>query len=352
MSKSIYTRKRLGLDNNVLLTMLVFIILSTGLFGYNVLKRKEVKECVVIKILVNGKDDSEKNIFHNAGDMLIFRAPVDPADKVSWNFDDQTKAEEGSAVGHAFMKNGIYTVRVLVNGRCVSERRVNIKRPPDIVDSVGLPTEPIINSDPTIVKKPISFTTPVEGASYEWHIENNSNYKKQTGKQVDFTFSSEDSYTVVLVVDGNRQKRYTKTITVIKPSEIEKPKQLIEDEDIVMAPPPKPKQIDTPKVANEPAVVKKLTKRMLTEEQFKQYLQAVVCDGKKAEEFESYLCNGMKTNVVFGKSRNEFNVFCTGIAGKNIKIKVVEIIKGTDNCVESIKVEYEEPRKIIRRVCD
>lgn len=351
MSESIYTKKRMSLDNNVLLTMLLFILTSTALFGYSVLKKEKIQEYPRIKILVNGSD-SAQNVFYAVGDLLIFRVPVGPTDKVEWSFGDDTKPEEGSAIAHSFTKPGIRTIRVVVNGKYNFERKIIVKARPEIIDSAGVETESIINSEPSIAKKPITFTTPLEASSYEWYIENNNNYQRQKGKEVEFTFNSQDDYIVVLMLDGNRQKKYTKTITVIKPSEIEKPKPLIEDEQIVVAPPPKPKPADTPKAAIEAPTVKRPAKRLLTEEQFKQYLQAVVCNGKKAEEFESYLCNGMKTLVVFGNKNNEFNVFCAGIAEKNIKIQSVKINKGTDNCVESLTVDYEEPKRWRRRVCE
>jgi hypothetical protein len=356
MSKSIYTRKRMSLDNNVLLTLLVFILTSTALFGYSVFKRKEIKEHPPVKILVNGKFDSAQNVFYTVGDLLVFRAPVDPTDKVEWSFGDDTKSEEGSAIAHTFTKPGIRTIRIVVNGKWNFERKIIIKAPPEIVDSVGVETESIINSEPAIAKKPIIFTTPFEATSYEWYIENNNNYKRQTGKQVEFTFNSQDDYTVVLMLDGKRQKKFTKIITVIKPSEIQKPKPLIEDEDIVVAPPPKPKQVDTAKVVVvAPPPIKKQAKRLLTEEQFKLYLQDVVCKGKKAEEFESYLCDGMQTRVVFGKKSEKFDVFCNAIKGKNIRIKSVKLGQGPDNCTTSLTVDYDEPKKFLgvgKTICD
>jgi hypothetical protein len=341
----------MSLDNNVLLTMLVFILTSTALFGYSILKREDTKEAPSVKVLVNGQD-STANVIYTVGDLLVFRVTVGLTDKVEWDFNDDTKKEEGSAITHSFAKPGIRTIRVVVNGKYSFERKIIVKARPEIIDSAGVETEAIINTEPAIAKTPIKFTTTQEASSYEWYVEANANYPRKKGKDVEYTFSTQDDYVVVLLLDGDRRRKFSKTITVIRPSEVEKPKPLIEDEDIVVAPPPKPKPIDTPKVTIDPVVVKKPAKIRVTEEQLKQLLQAVVCDGKKAEEFDRYLCNGMKTNVVFGKSRNDFNVFCGGLAGKNIKIVSVKINQGADNCVESLTVEYDEPRRLVRRVCD
>jgi hypothetical protein len=344
----------MSLDNNVLLTMLVFILTSTALFGYSVLKSEKTKEFPPVNILVNGQD-STKNVIYTVGDLLVFRVPVGLTDKVQWDFSEGTKPEEGSAITHSFTKPGIRTIRVVINGKYNFERKIIVKARPEIIDSAGVETEGIIHSEPSIAKKPITFTTPLEASSYEWYIENNANYPRKKGKEVEFTFTSQDDYTVVLLLDGNRRRKFSKVITVIKPSEIEKPKPLIEDQPIDVATTPKPKPIDTPKVAVEVPVVKKPVKRLLTDEQFRLYLQDVVCKGFKPEQFTSYLCDGMQTRVLFGEKSENFDVFCNAIQGKNIKIKSVKTKQGADNCTISLTVDYYEPRKVLgigKTICD
>lgn len=357
MSKSsLYTRKRMDLDVNVLLTMLLFVVLSAGLLGYSVLKKKEIKECAIVEILVNGNKATAKDVFFNTGALLVFKAVGASKDKVKWDFGDRSKPEEGYTVFHRFSRQTTYTVRVIVNGRCSYEQKIIIKYPPELVDTVGIETQYIISDDQALVKEPVKFTTPVNAKTYEWYIENNSNYGRQNGRQVEFIFKSQDNYTVVLILDGDRKKKYSKTITVIKPSEVLIPEPLIEEEDIVVAPPPKPKPTDTAKIVIvAPPPVKKQAKRLLTEEQFKLYLQDVVCKGKKTEEFESYLCDGMQTRVVSKDKSETFEEFCNRIRGKNIKITSVTVNRGSDNCATSLVVGYDRFKKFIgigKTICD
>ena len=351
-TSSIFTRRMMGLDRNVWLVMIIAIILSTGLLGYKLVGSNKPKPCEAMSIFVNGQTNTD-TLFYYSGNPVMFKLPVSQEDKVIWNFGDETRNEAGSPRLHTFHAESIYRVRATVNGICTYEKRISIKNIAYVLrDSTGNVTENIIGAEEANAGDSTTFSTTLVASSYEWYIENNSNYAKQTGKQAGFRFGTQGKYIVVLVLDHNRDKKFSKNITVSKlpttENTFEKPHVLIKpaekrkvDSNVVHP------AIDTAKIAPPAPKLK-----YVTDELFKTYLQALVCGEMNAADFNAYLCQGLNTPVVVNNSeRKTFGSVCKDLQGKKIKIASVVAGRDNDNCVINLAVEYDRKRFLGRNPC-
>jgi hypothetical protein len=350
-SASIFTKKRMGLDNKVWFSMMTIVILSIGLFGYNLKSGGEKKPCRLITIYVNGRAESD-NVFFTAGQPITFRSPISPGDEVSWDFGDNSKNGEGFSAVHSFKDDGSYKIIATVNGRCSYEKNIRIRKPePAIRDSLGNITESIIGLDQGFVGDNFVFSTPLHANNYEWYIENNNSYPKKTGDTVSYKFRSEGKYILVLMLDQDRSKKYSKDITIAPIVKSDGgliiPKILIPKEKprdtIVHAPP-----IDTGKLGKVPP--KKFVS--LTNEQFVLYMQYVVCGTMAAKDFNSYLCQGENTPVISnGKGGKTFGALCAELLGKKIEIESVIVTRENEDCAVLLTVKWDKKGRLAKNPC-
>src|SRR3954471_22694470 len=109
----LYTRRSLGIDYKVWLTMILFILLFAFLAGYNFMKKKD-KPCTPTEIFINGISNTQGLSF-NAGDILKFRSHTSSDDAVVWDFGDNTQKQNDYSPTHVYSKAGIYFVKLSVN---------------------------------------------------------------------------------------------------------------------------------------------------------------------------------------------------------------------------------------------
>ena len=276
MNPGSLTNKRMGLDNNVWLVMLIFMILATGLFGYNVANKKEANPCVPLTVFVNERDNIDSMSFE-PGQSLSFRIPVPPGNKVVWDFGNNIR-KEGSFAFHAFNREDRFTVQITVNKECVYTKRVNIRLDRSLRDSMGNIAESISGVDEAITGVPLTFTTELPAKSYEWFIDNNSNFPAQHNQEAKFEFKTPGSYIVVLRLDHDNKKKYTREVRITK--YVPKTKKLIDEEleELKKRLSAQPrKTTDTP--ITKP-VEKKQPVKIISEEIFKSYLQSYLCGDK------------------------------------------------------------------------
>ena len=353
-NSSIFTRKRMGLDNSVWLVMLAFIVLSSGLFGYTRLTREKKKPCIPIDIYVKGTKNIEKISF-NLGEELRFRvSPITIKDKVVWDFGDDSRKADGSTLGHTFTKEARFTVRAIVNDECQYETRITIRKPmTGPVDTLGNLTEDIIGFDQAFVNETVKFSTPHDAKIFEWYIENNKNYPIRKGKEASYNFRTQSKFVIVLVLDNDRKKKYTKTIIVSKRIDASKPEQIIKPEDFTLPPITRPEDKTEPEKDKPDISLGKLpTKVKIADETFKTYLQALVCNKMNAADFDRYLCSGQATTVIInGKERKTFAELCADIKGKKIKIEGVRAGRDKENCAISVAVSYDKKRFLGKDPC-
>ncbi len=344
-SNSIFTRKNMGLDNNIWISLLSCVILSFGLLGYRLIKKDRVDPCAVsINIYADGRLETEK-IFFEAGRLIPFKVSPSTAEDIVWNFGDNSDKEEGNAVIHHFDREGMFTVTATVNNKCDFTKRINIKnKEVEIVDSGGKIVENIVGNDRPLVGEKIKYTTTLPASSYEWFLQN-INAAPKTGQEASFQFTKQQSYTLVLRLDHDNKKRFTKTINVTDPFN----RQTSTDGPIKKLVFPDLPQVrdsavnlkpDSPKVHIEP-VKKKFT--ALNDVILKEYLQSVVCKGMKADQFDDFLCDGINTTVIVNnKDRITFAQLCNDIQGKKIKIESATGGNPENNCIKVIKVSYDK----------
>ena len=244
---SILTKRWMGLDNNVWLSMTVILLISLLLLGYNYKLKPPVTACQPINIFVNGLSNTEK-VFFDTGDPIRFRSYFSTDDEVEWDFGDGSKKVKGIAPIHVYQKEGLYTILVTLNGKCGYDKKLLVRAPEEVkTDNMGNVVQDITGSDRGFIGDRMTFSTTIPASSYEWFIENNSNFSLRTGDSVQYTFKSPGKYTLVLVLDGDRRKLVRKELNISRTVEQEKglitPKPLLVDKVIKI-----PKQ-DTANIA-------------------------------------------------------------------------------------------------------
>ncbi len=349
---SIFTRKRMGLDNKVWFSMLMVILLSLGLVGYKFKGSGEKIDCKAIAIYVNGRANTD-SVFFRTGELLTFRSPINPGDKVSWDFGDGSKTIEGFSSVHSFKLAGIYNVTAVINGECFFDKKVKIKKAePVIRDSLGNITENIIGEEQGLVGDNLVFSTPLPASTYEWYIENNNNYPKKSGDSISYKFRSAGNYILVLVLNQDRSKKFTKTIIV---SDLRAPERDLITPRVLIPKETEPKDtlvrvapIDTSKLKKE--APKKF--KYLTDQQFVINMQALVCGTMEAAAFDAYLCLGQNTPVIAnGKGGKTFASLAAEIHGKKIEIESVTAARENENCVVTLTVKYDKKGRLAKNPC-
>ena len=154
--------------------------------------------------VVNAGDDQSSN----EGEPLQFASQItDPGNDTfvtEWNFGDGT-SEEGSALSHTYLDDGVYSVIVTVTdddgGTGVDSLHVTVFNLPPTAEAGGPYTAPI--------HIPITFTGSatdpgvLDQLTYEWDLDNNTSYETQ-GQEVIGTFHYNGNYVVWLKVsDGD-----------------------------------------------------------------------------------------------------------------------------------------------------
>lgn len=352
-TSSIYTRQRMGIDNNVWISMLTCVVLSAGLLGYNVTNHNKVKPCNPVEILVNGRKNTD-SAFFKTGDVLSFRSAVSTGDRIIWDFGDETRKEEGFAAAHVFTRGGGYTVRAMVNNQCWFDKRITVENASLVMtDTADNIFESITGKEEANTGEKLVFSTMLPASDYNWSVENNGNYKVQNGKQASFTFATQGNYTIVLMLDHNQQKHFVKTVTITKPAVTGggavAPSILIRNLPRIADTADKGKPVEPQKAAAE--VVKKKFK-YLTDDALKDYLQDMVCNGMKPADFNDILCQGANTPVIINnKSRKTFADLCGEIVGKKTKIESVTANRDADNCVNTLTVTYDKKGFLGKNPC-
>lgn len=353
-SSSIFTRQRMGLDNNVWIILLSCIVLSIGLLGYNVINKGKEKPCLTtIDIFINGRLNTD-SIYFKAGEPIAFRSSLSSVDHIVWNFGDETKKEGFSAL-HTYGHEGRFTITATINDKCWYSKKINIEtKSTAITDTAGNILENIIGQERPTLGEKVIYSTTLLASSYEWFLQN-INASPKTGKEVSFKFTRQQSYTLVLRLDHDNKRRFTKIINVSNPGgsdvgAIGPVKPLILPEIRVK----KDSQAtdsrkDTTKIPPAEPVKKY---KYVSDEILKTYIQSVVCKEMTPEQFNDYLCKGVATPVIINdKERKTFSQLCSEIQAKKIKIESVKTTRDPENCVINIIVNYDRKWLLGRNPC-
>ncbi len=320
----IFYRKTMLLDNRVLLTIIITMVLSLGLLSFFVIDRNK---CTPFTFMITPSTDS--NIYYT-GKTLYFDASISAKNMV-WDFDDSTEGGNGLSPHHIFSKAGKYTITASINSNCDASRDITVLRNPDDLNG----NEIIRGPDNILAGKETEFTCFKNANTYEWVIVNHTGIIKLVkGPSAKMNFPNGGPYTIQVTLNGDRLKYYQKDIVVIgnttQPKATVIPKQLI-------APEPKPL------IETEP--VKEKTITLIAESTFKNKLITVLNDGSTkltVDGFDQYLFYGVNTKVYLsnGEQPMTFGAFYNMIIGKhnNLNIENVELKKDADGKIYRINV--------------
>ena len=344
-NSAIFTKKSMGLDNKVWVSMLIVILLSFGLYGYRLIDNSINKACIPVAVKINGQLNTDSLTF-SINERLFFSASNVPGSDVNWFFSDNNEKQEGYTTSHIFRKTGIFQINITVNGKCDNFTKVHIIKPaPVVIDSSGNIIEYIKGPDNTQTGKEVIFTTDATSGIYEWTILNNQNYKPRLTKDASFKFNNGGEYIVQLKLDNDNTKRYTKSITVEEPpltDDGDKTKQGSGPKPTYIIPPivPKPSPVDTAKPV-VPTPEPEPSHKVITNALLKAFLEQVASGAKTVKDFDIYLCSGGETKVLDNKDWTTFAEFCKKLQSKKIEIQSVEQGKNND-CIMSITVKSKK----------
>ena len=97
----------MGLDNRVWRVMISMIVLSAGLLNYKLMDNETCRTIPVYVKPISHHDDST----YYTDEIIFFNAPG-PERTLTWDFDDNTPAQEGRNVTHRFQAEGNYNVKI------------------------------------------------------------------------------------------------------------------------------------------------------------------------------------------------------------------------------------------------
>jgi len=324
MSNSIYTRNWGGLDRSVWFVFIAFILIPLGLVGYRLLDKPK---CSPVSFTCKSISVDTGYVFP-AGETIIFQAYTSSSD-ISWDFGDQQGGANGQFVEHKYVQPGDYFVNASTGFSCDNRKKITItKAPEDPVKSLGTGNE-IKGPTFSITEKENVFSTSLKATAYEWTLVNYS-YPAQTGATAKFVFTEPRAYTIQLMVDNDRSRKYFKQITVK----------------------PKPTPVGpTPGGDPKPPVSSTL---VVSPETFKSFMQQVVDEKKFVADFGAYLCSGGATPVILnGEQGKNFEQVCAELKGKKVRKKIlvldkrkiaiteVKITRGAGDCVTLLEINYD-----------
>jgi PKD repeat protein len=354
-AETIYTRRIMGLDKNIWLTMLVVAVLSLGLLGYKIIDNKNARPCTPFIISVTTPGTENDSVF-TAGEMLLIKAIASSGVQLNWDYGDGSQEEVGSIKTHKYEKPGLYSITTSLNGRCETVKRI-IVTPMRGEAKPNISAGSITGNTTAIAGTEEIYSAPVAADSYEWIIVNNPKFAPQRSATARFTFHSKGTYTIQLTLNKDREKVMTKNITVLdvpkQPgNDLDNVHRLIpnfdkptKDQPIPSEPPvstptpsqPLPKQVIMPEPEKKP--VKKISTAL-----FQSYLEEVISGEKTASDFFPYLAFKSSTQVKVNDDKYAitFQQYCQRIAGdKKLTIKSVGFVfdENDNNAIQTITIK-------------
>ncbi|RYZ30804.1 MAG: hypothetical protein EOO10_01490 [Chitinophagaceae bacterium] len=207
---NLYTRKLLGLDYRVWLSMLVMCFACLALVGYMQVKSSSVNAVPCAKeitITINGIEVKDNAVSY-LDQLALFHVITEKGAQVEWDFGDGSDIVSGLRARHTFHEESVFPVQVTVNGHCTYVLDVTVRSEP--TETIVEP-EIIIIPDSTKVtmggQLRFSCASNLREESYEWRLLGTS--EVQTTQTAVFTFENVGVQTVELMLnkDPNKTKR-------------------------------------------------------------------------------------------------------------------------------------------------
>ncbi len=324
--------------------MLILVVLSLGLLAYKLI---DETPCHPITIITKGHRVSAGNSFY-LGETVTFAAQTDN-EKVTWDFGDHSEPHTGNSAEHKFEREGNYIVSAAVNEKCMESVTISITRMPDPTYNVDFDAQnPITGPDITRVGDPVKLVCGRIASSYEWTVMNNPSYPIQHSSIASYSFVTPGSVTVVLKLDNDPKKEYTKTVQVL--SQLREPDKLPADNQARSSPQPNPyatavqakEKMNEPKEkAQEEDAAPKTKATIVPDQEFESMFRRVTQEKIELADFDQYLCNGAQTKVLINEENWEtLGSFYAKIRGKKkYDIQSVQAVRDEQYCVKILKVK-------------
>jgi len=340
------------LDEQVIFTMITVMLFGLLITGFRFTTRTT---CEPIQLIINAGSSQ-------VGSPVTVRAVTKQAASFEWDMGDGAPINETAAlVTHTYTRPGRFTIRVLVNGRCVELRDIVIKEEQDVVVASPIPT--FICVDTAYVNKPVVFEdTASNVTSWEWRFETGGSIDG-TRKKVQHVYYSPGRKLVTVRLNGRNDRISQKYIDVIDPAQLQKPEDrkeknnkrneglrpiIIQKDPVVPPITPQPAPPEPPKPEPKPAPVQKI-KEVSTEE-IGNMLKGISDDNNPVSDVTGFLCNPDMT-VVYEKKMMLFSKAVEKLKGEKGKIRKVVVSFSKDaatNCINNMKIDVKY--KFLRNV--
>ena len=349
MSNRIFTRKILGLDQRVWLTMGILSILTLGLLSYKLIDKKR---CSAFSIKVVSRLNFAGTT-HYTGTNIFFEANSSN-ENVSWTFGDKSRDKrKGLEINHKFMTSGKYYISASINGECETGQFITIedKPAPSQIKNDTPVTKDIVGPSSTFQGKKEEFFSPALADSfYEWVVLFHPELGTQHEDKAIFRFPNIGKFTIQLTLDHIRIKSYTKEIFVEEQQKkVLKHKEIDEadiEKIIVLKKKEKEKIVQRPPAADSSTVVVTPVEPKIIrigDKLFKNELQLLVEEKKSEQDFYKYLCSKGSTPVILNSKKDKsrtFSQLCKELKGKRGKSWIV--LKGGSITIKSVKLTRDE----------
>ncbi len=350
----IYTRRRFGIDINVLLVMFLTVILCAGLISYKLIGKKA---CLPFNISATGFNN-QKNGNFIAGETVMLKASLSPDNTIVWDFGDGTPTLDGSIATHIFLKPGKFTVTATEKGQCAQNLNITVGEKPIVdVHPEIVPLVTIIGNLMPTAGKEEKYQCSLQASSYEWSITNSTNFETKKGASVSYQFPLPGSYELQVKLDDDPSKTYTKQILVMAAPKPIVPKNetipSLINHRIVNVEPEKHQVEDTslPVVSKQPDVhvpdpIEKPKTKLIADNAFKTMLEDLIQNEKKISDFMPYLEYGLNTKVYENGKKEpiDFLTLCQHLqSSKRIQIKLLILNREENKNVQSIEIKHKKP---------
>lgn len=331
------------IDKNVILIFLATAFLSIIALS---IKAYNSEPCEIVSF------DIEANQYR-VGEIIRFKDYTENVTEREWSFGDSTENRYTEEPFHTYSKPGTYTIQLLVNGKCESEKEIVIKTKLAIIDSTRLAQFKIPN---TIKVGELLHATDLtkKATSWEWRFGETSDVNS-TFQNPTYAYQTEGLKTVTLIVNGDPRYSTQKKITVLPIDEVPSPstvrnntvrqtsrdrESIIKYDPVINSAPP---GIETPPAAPPVAVVKEPETKQISRSAFAKKVISVSKEKATANDFKPFMCGNLQVTTMAKGKKITFLEFCEKIKGKTIKIKSLELFKNEKTkCIEYISIDYSK----------
>ncbi len=316
-------------DKSVILLLLGTMLVAMVIFGFKAL---HYEPCEIVNFEVRANQ-------YNVGEIIRFQDYTENVQRREWQFGDGTEIRHTQSSFHTYDAPGTYTVKLIVNDKCESEKKLVINEKIEIIDSTKIASFKVPNTI-KVGELLTAYDKTKEATSWEWRFgetsEVNSTFQNPT-----YTYQTEGLKTITLIVNGDPRYSSQKKIRVLPKSETTSPRNnniTQRNRSRVSLIKYKPTSIYNAMSSNGG---KGTMAPEISKNNFANNIINVSRERATAQDFKPYLCGNLQATTIDKGRRTTFIEFCDKIKGKKIKIKSLEIFQNEDTgCIEYISIDY------------